>query len=335
MNTAKPSTMQAITIAAPGGPEVLELCEVPVPETGSDEVLVRVEASGVNRPDILQREGRYPLPPDASPLPGLEVSGEIIAVGDGVRDWSVGDRVMALTHGGGYAEYCAVNAAHCLPVPPTLGGIEAAGVPETGFTVNYNVLMRAGLATGDTLLVHGGSSGIGSTAIQLAKALGARVVTTAGTDAKCRFCEKLGADVAINYKTADWVESTRQALGGDRVDVVLDMVAGDYVQKNLSLMARDGRYALIAFLRGAVTELDLRPILARRIVLTGSTLRPQSTAEKAAIRDDFAERVMPLLESGAFRPIVDRTFPLSDARSAHEYMESGEHMGKIILTTGQ
>ena len=331
MNTAMPATMQAITIPAPGGPAALELAEVPVPPVDSDEVLIRVVAAGVNRPDILQREGRYPLPPDASPLPGLEVAGEIVASGEGVSNLAPGDTVMALTHGGGYAQYVAVNAAHCLPVPSHLSLIEAAAVPETGFTVTYNVLMRAGLREGETLLVHGGSSGIGTMAIQLAKALGSRVVTTAGTDAKCRFCEGLGADYAINYR-GDWERSVRDALGGNRVDVVLDMVAGDYLQKNLALMARDGRYALIAFLRGDTTEINLRPIVGKRIVLTGSTLRPQSVGEKTAIRDYFAERAMPLLDSGTIRPIVDRTFALSEAQQAHEYMESGKHMGKIVMT---
>ncbi len=335
MNTPMPATMQAIAIREPGGPEVLELTEVAVPAIGDDDLLIRVAAAGVNRPDILQREGRYPLPPDASPLPGLEVAGEVVAAGTRVKGLSVGESVMALTHGGGYAEYCAADARHCLSVPSGLSLTEAAGIPETGFTVTYNVFMRAALAEGETLLVHGGSSGIGSTAIQMAKAVGSKVVTTAGTDAKCRFCEELGADVAVNYREGDWVEQFREALGGNRVDVVLDMVAGDYVQKNLSLMARDGRYAMIAFLRGDTTELNLRLIVGKRIVLTGSTLRPQSADEKAAIRDYFATIAMPLLESGKFRPIVDRTFALADARKAHEYMESGEHMGKIILTIDQ
>lgn len=330
-----PATMEAIRIREPGGPDVLELTEIPVPKPGDDEVLIRVAAAGVNRPDILQREGRYPLPPDASPLPGLEIAGEVVSIGANLGDISIGDSVMALSHGGGYAEYCAVNAGHCLPVPGPLSPVEAAGVPETGFTVAYNVFMRAALAPGETLLVHGGSSGIGSMAIQLAAKKGSRVVTTAGSEAKCNFCRNLGADLAINYRDENWVERIRDHLGGARVDVILDMVAGDYVAKNLSLMARDGRYAIIAFLRGDTAELDLRPIVGKRITLTGSTLRPQSIGEKRAIRDFFAASAGQLLESGAIKPIVDRSFPFAEASRAHEYMESGEHMGKIILTTNR
>ncbi len=326
-----PKTMQAISITGSGGPEVLSGIEVPVPGIEPDEVLIRVAAAGVNRPDILQREGRYPLPPGASPLPGLEVSGEVVAVGPAVSEWEPGDKVMALTHGGGYAEYCAVHESHCIEVPESLSMVEAAGVPETAFTVCFNVFMRGKLAAGETLLVHGGSSGIGSIAIQLATATGSRVVTTAGSDDKCRFCEKLGADFAANYRDTDWERTIRDYLGGNRVDVVLDMVAGDYVEKNISLMARDGRYAMIAFLRGARTELDLRPIVAKRLSLTGSTLRPQTIAEKRAIRDRLREFALPLLESGRVRPIVDSTFRLDDARLAHECMEAGKHMGKIIL----
>ncbi|MEO1246277.1 MAG: NAD(P)H-quinone oxidoreductase [Pseudomonadota bacterium] len=324
--------MQAVRIREPGGPGVLEPVTVPVPRPGPAELLIQTAAAGINRPDILQREGRYPLPPDASPLPGLEVAGVVAELGADVRGWRVGDRVMALTHGGGYAEYCAAAAGHCLRVPGSLGLEEAAAVPETGFTVCYNVFMQAGLRTDETLLVHGGSSGIGSTAIQLAKQRGSRVVTTAGSDAKCEFCRELGADLAVNYRSEDWPAKIAEFLGGARVDVVLDMVAGDYVQKNLSLMARDGRYALIAFLRGDTAEINLRPIVGKRIVLTGSTLRPQTVAEKTAIRDRFAEIVLPLLESGAMKPIIDKRFALAEARRAHEYMETSAHMGKIVLT---
>jgi putative PIG3 family NAD(P)H quinone oxidoreductase len=238
---------------------------------------------------------------------------------------------MALTHGGGYAEYCAVNEGHCLAVPPSLSLIEAAGIPETGFTVTYNVFMQCRLSAGETFLVHGGTSGIGTTAIQLARAAGARVITTAGSDDKCRFAEQLGAELAVNYRSTDWPGAIRDHLGGAKVDVVLDMVAGDYVGRNLSLMARDGRCSIIAFLGGFKTELDLRPILGKRIVLTGSTLRPQTVAEKTAIRNAFRERVVPLIESGAFEPIVHQTFALDEAQQAHECMEAGQHIGKIIL----
>ena len=327
--------MRAIAISQPGGPDVLVPVETDVPEPGDREVLIRVAAAGVNRPDVLQREGRYPVPRDASPFPGLEVAGEIVETGAAVDEWSRGDRVMALAHGGGYAEYCIVHASHCLEVPDNVTDIEAAGVPETGFTVCYNVFMRAAMEPGETLLVHGGSSGIGSTAIQLARALGSRAVTTAGTDDKCRFAESLGAELAVNYRDADWESAIREHLGGNRVDVVLDMVAGDYVQKNLSLMARDGRYALIAFLRGDTAELSLRPIVGRRISLTGSTLRPQTVEEKALIRDFFRRVALPLFASGAVKTHVHEVFPLEQARAAHECMESGQHMGKLILQAGR
>ena len=334
MVAAKRRTMQAIRISEPGGPEVLEPVRVAVPEPGDGELLIEVAAAGVNRPDILQREGRYPLPAGASPLPGLEVAGTVAALGEGVDGWRVGDRVMALTHGGGYAEFSVANAGHCLPVPERLPLGEAAGLPETGFTVTYNVFMRARFLEGETLLVHGGSSGIGTTAIQLARRCGGRVVTTAGSADKCTFCERMGADLAVNYRQGDWAADISAFLGGARVDVVLDMVAGSYVEKNLSLMARDGRYALIAFLGGDTTEINLRPIVGKRITLTGSTLRPQTVAEKTAIRDRYAELALPLLETGEIKPIIDREFALDDARSAHEYMETGKHMGKIVLTTG-
>ena len=333
MVAAKRRTMQAVGISEPGGPEVLEPVRVAVPEPGDGEILIQVAAAGVNRPDILQRRGRYPLPAGASPLPGLEVAGTVAELGEGVDGWRLGDRVMALTHGGGYAEYSIANAGHCLPVPERLSLNEAAGLPETGFTVTYNVFMQAKFGSGETLLVHGGSSGIGTTAIQLAALSDGRVVTTAGSADKCAFCERIGADLAVNYRTHDWAADIAAFLGGARVDVVLDMVAGSYLQKNLSLMARDGRYALIAFLGGDTTEINLRPIVGKRIVLTGSTLRPQTVAEKTAIRDRYAELALPLLESGKMAPIIDREFALGDAQSAHEYMESGEHMGKIVLIT--
>lgn len=322
--------MKAIAIEGAGGPEVLVPVERPRPVPRRGEVLVRVAAAGVNRPDVLQRQGKYPLPPDADPLPGLEIAGEVVALGDDVTTVDVGDTVMALCHGGGYAEYCRVPALHCLPVPPSLSLTEAAAVPETFFTVWYNVFMRAALATGETLLVHGGSSGIGSTAIQLAVARGARVITTAGSGEKCAFCESLGAS-AVNYRSGDWAERAR-VLAGDRgVDVVLDMVAGTYVQPNLDLLNRDGRYALIAFLGGTRAELDLRGIVTRRLVLTGSTLRPQTVAEKGRIADGLRSEVLPLLADGSVRPLIFRTFALEQAADAHRLMESSEHMGKIVL----
>jgi putative PIG3 family NAD(P)H quinone oxidoreductase len=327
-----PQSMQAIEIAEPGAPEVLQPVSLAVPDPSPDQVLVRVAAAGVNRPDVLQRLGMYPVPPGASPLPGLEVSGEVVALGADVTRWNRGDRVMALTHGGGYAEYCVVHEEHCLAIPDRLSPLEAAAVPETYFTVWYNVFTRCGLAPGETFLVHGGSSGIGTTAIQLARAFDCRVLTTAGSDRKCAFCEDLGADHAINYKTQDWQEAVSTLTAGRGVDVILDMVAGPYMQKNLASLALEGRYAIIAFLLGPRAELNLRDVLARRLTITGSTLRPQSNADKADIAENLRRHVLPLLESGRVRPIIDRTFALEDAAAAHELMESSRHMGKIVLT---
>ena len=325
--------MQAVSISQPGGPEVLREVSVPVPRPGRSDVLVRVRAAGVNRPDVLQRLGHYPVPADADPLPGLEVAGEVVAVGRNVTRWQAGDRVMALTHGGGYAEYCRVDAGHCLPVPAGMTFVEAASIPETFFTVWYNVFMRAGLARGETILVHGGSSGIGTTAIQLCKARGAAVAVTAGTDEKCEFCRQLGADHAVNYRATDWETSVMDFSGGKGVDVVLDMVAGPYMQKNMNVLARDGRYAIIAFLLGSKAEVDMRHVLGKRLTITGSTLRPQTVKEKSSIAAELQEHVLPLLESGDVRPIIDSTFALADARLAHELMESSRHMGKIVLET--
>jgi putative PIG3 family NAD(P)H quinone oxidoreductase len=324
--------MHAVEIREPGAAEVLRLVTMPRPVPGDRDVVVRVEAAGVNRPDILQRQGRYPVPEDASPLPGLEIAGEIVAAGAGVTRWRIGDRVMALTHGGGYAEYCRVFEDHCLPIPAALSAVEAAAVPETFFTVWYNVFMRCRLERGETLLVHGGSSGIGTTAIQLARATGCRVITTAGTEEKCRFCEALGADRAVNYRDADWPAEVREFSGGRGVDVVLDMVAGPYVQKNLDCLAKEGRLAIIAFLGGPESELNLRVLLAKRLTITGSTLRPQSNEEKARIAEALAQHVLPLLAAGTVRPVIHATFPLAEAAAAHELMESGRHRGKIVLT---
>jgi NADPH2:quinone reductase len=328
-----PRMMKAISIKEPGGPGMLVEIDFPVPRPGPSEVLIRVAAAGVNRPDVLQRLGRYPVPRDASPLPGLEVAGEIVAVGSAVTRWKTGDRVMALTHGGGYAEYCAAEGSHCLPIPSRLSFVEAAAIPETSFTVWYNVFMRCGLRDGESFMVHGGSSGIGTTAIQLARAHGCRVFTTAGSDEKCTFCERLGAERAFNYRSDDWQAGIREATDGRGVDVLLDMVAGPYTQKNLESLARDGRCSIIAFLQGPVAELDLRVVLANRLTITGSTLRPQTVAEKARIAIEVESNVLPLLDSGRVRPIIHQTFPLDAAPAAHELMESSRHMGKIVLTT--
>ncbi len=330
-----PPSMRCVGIENPGPDGVLVSMTEPTPTAGAEEVLVRVAAAGVNRPDCLQRRGLYALPPGASPLPGLEIAGIVAALGPGTTRWRIGDPVMALTHGGGYAEYCRVNETHCLPFPGNLSLIEAAALPETVFTVWYNVFMRAGLESGETFLVHGGSSGIGSTAIQLAKARGCRVITTAGSARKCRFCEQLGADHAIDYKSDDWALAARGIVGDAGVDVLLDMVAGSYMQKNLDLMARDGRYTIIAFLDGSVAELDMRAVLARRITITGSTLRPQTTAEKAAIASSVEQHVLPLIESRQLRPVIDSTFTLDAAQAAHDLMESSHHMGKIVLSVNE
>jgi len=324
-------TMQAIEIVEPGGPEVLQLATCAIPEPGEYDVLIRVHAAGVNRPDVLQRQGLYPLPPDASPLPGLEVAGEVTALGAKASVFKVGDRVMALTHGGGYAEYCLAHETHCLPVPQNLSDAEAAAIPETFFTVYYNVFTRGALASGETLLVHGGSSGIGTTAIQLAKAHGCKVLVTAGSDEKCRFCLDLGADVAINYRDDDWDDKALKAGNGTGPDVILDMVAGSYMQRNINILARDGRYVIIAFLQGPTAELNLRAVLGKRLTITGSTLRPQSVEEKAEIAMNLRNEVLPMLESGKVKPIIFDSFPLAEASRAHEMMESSRHMGKIVL----
>jgi len=330
-----PETMRAVSIQEAGPPDMLRIVAEPVPEPGDTEVLIRVAAAGVNRPDVLQRQGLYPLPLDASPLPGLEVAGEIVATGSRVTRWSQGDTVMALTHGGGYAEYCRVNEGHCLAIPGSLTMIEGAAVPETFFTVWYNVFTRCRLTAGETFLVHGGSSGIGSTAIQLARASGCTVLTTAGSDEKCRFCEDLGADKAINYRSEDWQQVVKDYTKGRGVDVLLDMVAGPYMQKNLDSMALEGRYVIIAFLQGPTAELNMRVVLGRRLTITGSTLRPQSADEKTVIAEDLREKVLPLLESGQVRPVIDSSFALEDAAAAHELMESSRHMGKIVLVMDQ
>ncbi|MBJ3761330.1 NAD(P)H-quinone oxidoreductase [Maribius pontilimi] len=319
--------MQIVEISQHGGPEVLVQAERDVPRPKAGDVLIRVAWAGVNRPDALQRAGNYAPPPDASDLPGLEASGEVVAVGEGAG-WSVGDRVCGLLPGGGYAEYVTTPGAHCLPVPEGLSLKEAACLPETYFTVWTNVFDRGRLRGGERFLVHGGSSGIGTTAIQLAREWGARVFTTAGTDEKCAFCAELGAERAINYKTEDFVDVLRSEGGAD---LILDMVGGDYIARNIRTLADDGRLVQIAFLGGAKAELNFAPLMVRRLTVTGSTLRPQSDGAKAAIADALREHVWPLLAAGKVRPIMDSEFALAEASKAHARMESSDHMGKIVL----
>ncbi|MBO6775011.1 MAG: NAD(P)H-quinone oxidoreductase [Marinibacterium sp.] len=321
-------TMRAIEISEPGGPEVLRLTDRPVPQPGHGQVVLKVAYAGVNRPDALQRAGAYNPPPGASDLPGLEASGEVAAVGPGVSEYKVGDKVCGLLPGGGYAEYVATPAAHCLPVPAGMGMKEAACLPETFFTVWTNVFMRGGLKAGERILIHGGSSGIGTTAIQLANAFGARVFVTAGSDEKCQACRDLGAEVAINYRQEDFVEIMR---GEGGANLVLDMVGGDYIPRNVKAMAMEGRMAHIAFLKAPKAKLNFAQIMVRRLTITGSTLRPQSDLAKARIAQDLREAVWPLLEAGRVAPVMDSEFPLEDAAGAHARMESSEHIGKIVL----
>ncbi|MEC8369828.1 MAG: NAD(P)H-quinone oxidoreductase, partial [Pseudomonadota bacterium] len=320
-----PETMTVVEISEYGGPEVLKPASRPVPEPASGEALIRVAAAGVNRPDAIQRAGNYPPPAGQSDLPGLEVSGEIVALGDGASGVSIGDTVCALTPGGGYAEYCIAPASHCLPVPDGISVTDAAGIPETSFTVWHNVFQRAYLQKGERFLVHGGSSGIGTTAIQLAKAFGAEVFTTAGSREKCDACEALGADLAINYKEEDWVAVLREKTEKQGVDVILDMVGGSYIQKNIDSLNWDGRLSIIAFLTGAKAELMLARFMVKRQTMTASTLRAQSDAAKAAIAAELREKVWPLFVSGKVKPIIDSVLPLSEAAKAHERMESSTH----------
>ncbi len=326
-----PDKMRAVVADTPGGPEVLTLVERPVPTPGPGQILVRVEAAGVNRPDLLQRLGNYKPPPGASDVLGLEVAGEVAALGEGASLYQVGEFVTALLPGGGYAEYAVVHESNALPVPQSLSVLEAAAVPETFFTVWTNVFERGALKSREWLLVHGGASGIGTTAIQLAKALGSKVIATVGSDEKADACRKLGADVAVNYNTADFVAATREATGKG-ADVILDMVGGDYVARNYAAAAVDGRVVQIAFLRGATPQVDLALLMTKRLTHTGSTLRPRSVAEKASIAEHLRETVWPLLEAGRAKPIIDSTFPLDQADKAHARMESSAHFGKIVLT---
>lgn len=332
MNTSLPETMTAIGFEAPGGPEVLVPQRRPVPKPGAGEVLIKVAAAGVNRPDVLQRQGGYAPPPGASDIPGLELCGTVIALGEGAARHAVGDRVCALVAGGGYAEYAVAHESNVLPVPAGLSEIEAAGVPETFFTVWTNVFQRGRLTSGESFLVHGGSSGIGTTAIQLAKAFGATVIATAGSPEKCQACLKLGADHAIDYKEEDFVAAAKAATGGRGVDLILDMVGGDYIDRNYEAAADQGRIVQIAFLRGAKAEVNFSRLMLKRLTHTGSTLRPRTVAEKAAIAAELQEKVWPLLEAGRCKPVIHATFPLTEAAEAHRLMESSAHVGKIILT---
>jgi NADPH2:quinone reductase len=327
-----PGKMRCVEISAPGGPEVLKPAQRALPRYSPTEILVKVAAAGVNRPDVLQRMGRYPVPPDASDLPGLEIAGEVVTVGSAVTMWKPGDKVCALVHGGGYAEYCVAPEVQALPVPRGLSAVQAASLPETFFTVWSNVYDRARLRPGESLLVQGGSSGIGVAAIQIAAALGNRVFATTGSDEKCAACLRLGAERAINYRSQDFEAEVKAATGGRGVDVILDMVGGDYVPRELKCLADEGRLVFIAFLRGAKTELDLNELMRRRLVLTGSTLRPRPVAFKGAIARSLRERVWPLIDSGRIKPEIFRTFALEEAPEAHRLMESSQHIGKIVLT---
>jgi NADPH2:quinone reductase len=332
---ALPDSMTAIAISRPGGPEVLEPVSLPLPQPGENEILVAVAAAGVNRPDVLQRQGGYPPPPGAPETPGLDIAGEVVAVGSGVRRYRPGDRICALVAGGGYAEYCTVAEANALPIPGDLGMVEAAGLPETFFTVWTNVFTRGRLQPGETLLVHGGSSGIGTTAIMMARVWGARVFATAGSADKCRACEDLGAERAINYREEDFVEAVLAATDKHGADVILDMVGGEYVARNFKAAARDGRIVNIAFLQGSKVEINLLPLMLKRLTLTGSTLRPRSVEEKAEIARALEEHIWPHIAAGRIRPVIHQTFPLREAAAAHALMDSGAHIGKIILEVAQ
>ena len=330
--TVLPKDMTAVEITRPGGPDVLVAGRRPVPAPGPGEILVKVAAAGVNRPDILQRTGNYAPPPGASDIPGLEIAGTVVAVGPAVKRYRAGDTVCALVPGGGYAEYCTVHESSALPVPPGLSLIEASAAPETFFTVWTNVFERGGLKKCETLLIHGGSSGIGTTAIMLGAAFGAKVIVTAGSAKKCAACEKLGADQAIDYKREDFVAAVLDATAGRGADVILDMVGGPYTPRNLDAAARDARIVQIAFLQGAEVQVSLMKIMQKRLTLTGSTLRPRSVVEKAGIARALEAQVWPLLAAGRCKPVIDSTFPLAEAAKAHARMETGAHFGKIVLT---
>ena len=327
-----PTSMKVIDAPQPGGPEVLTLLERPVPVPGPTEVLIKVAAAGLNRADLLQRRGRYPAPPGAPANPGLEAAGRIVAVGEAVTEFTVGDAVCALLQGGGYAQYCAVDAGQVLPVPGSLGMIEAASLPEAYFTVWSNVFMFGRLRLGESLLVHGGASGIGVTAIQLAASMGHTTYATAGTDARCRSCEQLGAARAINYKSEDFVAEIAGLTAGRGVDVVLDMIGGSYISRNVQVLAADGRLVMIATQGGVKGEVDVLRVMQRRLTITGSTLRPRPVGFKQEIKAQLLQHVWPRLADGRLRPVVDRVFPLEQAGQAHAYMESGQQIGKIVLS---
>jgi NADPH2:quinone reductase len=327
-----PTPMTAIVISSPGGPDVLVPQERPVPLPAEHELLVKVAAAGVNRPDVMQRKGLYPPPTGATDIPGLEIAGEVVALGGKVERWRLGDKVMGLVVGGGYAQFCPLHESHALPIPENLSLIEAAAIPETFFTVWHNVFERGALKAGETLLVHGGSSGIGTAAIQFAKATGARVITTAGTPEKCQACRALGADVAINYKDEDFVAATKAATHGRGADVILDMVGGDYIERNYEAAAVEGRVVQIAFAGSPKATVDFRRIMLKRLTHTGSTLRARSVEDKGAIARAVERYVLPLIAAGRVRPVIDSTFPLAQAALAHARMESSAHIGKIVLT---
>lgn len=326
-----PNTMRHADHGAGGGPEVIRIVEGPVPKAAAGQVLVKVAFAGVNRPDVAQRTGSYPPPKDASPILGLEVAGEIVALGEGVTRWAVGDKVCALVHGGGYAEYVAVSARHCLPIPKGWTAKDAASLPETFFTVWVNVFETGHLVEGESILIHGGSSGIGSTAIQLAKAFGATVYTTVGSAAKAEFCKSLGADHVINYREQDFHAEVKRLAAPKGVNLVLDYIGGDYVKKNVDLLGMDGRLIQLAFMKGREVALDLGPILMKRVVITGSALRPRTVDQKAAIAGGLEARVWPFLSGGRIKSVVNAEFPLERAADAHRLMESSEHIGKIVL----
>ncbi|TWD48224.1 NADPH2:quinone reductase [Agrobacterium vitis] len=328
-----PTSMRYIDVSAPGGPEVMRVADGPLPTARPGEVLVKVEAIGINRPDVAQRQGSYPPPKDASPIMGLEVAGTIVALGEGVRDFAIGDKVCGLANGGGYAEYCVLPVGQTLPWPKGYDAIKAAAVPETFFTVWANLFQMAGVTEGETVLIHGGTSGIGTTAIQLAKAFGADVFTTAGSAEKCAACEKLGAKRAINYKTEDFAAVIKAETDGKGVDIILDMIGAAYFEKNIASLAKDGCLSIIAFLGGAVAEkVNLGPIMVKRLTVTGSTMRPRTLEEKRAIRDDLLSEVWPLLEQGTVAPVIHAVLPFEQVAEAHRQMEESNHIGKIVLT---
>lgn len=334
MTRPLPTDMTFINLPSFGGPEALVPARGPLPQPGPGEVLVKVAAAGVNRPDVMQREGNYSPPSGASPVLGLEIAGEVVALGETVTEWQPGDLVCALVGGGGYAEYCTAPAPQCLPIPKGLSLIEAAALPETYFTVWTNVFERGGLKAGEAILIHGGSSGIGTTAIQLAREFGARIFTTVGNAEKARACEELGAERAINYREEDYVEVVKELTGGKGVELILDMVGGDYLARDVEALAVEGRLVQIAFQKPSKMEFDFLPMMLKRLTLTGSTLRPRTVAQKAAIAQALHQKVWPLLETGKVRPVIYQTFPLTEASAAHTLMESSKHIGKIMLDCG-